>query len=92
MNDMTLYLIIALTPLVGCLLAGLLGNQIGRRGAHTATILGVGVSTVLSMYVLYGFVTGTRAKFDENVYTWLTMGGGNVRILDGTYLHHWLYA
>ena len=75
MNDMTLYLIIALTPLVGCLLAGLLGNQIGRRGAHTATILGVGVSTVLSMYVLYGFVTGTRAKFDENVYTWLTMGG-----------------
>lgn len=75
MNDMTLYLIIALTPLVGCLLAGLFGNQIGRRGAHTATISGVAISALLSAYVLYGFATGTRAKFDENVYTWLTMGG-----------------
>ncbi len=74
MNDMTLYLIIALTPLLGCLLAGLFGNQIGRRGAHTATISGVAVSALLSAYVLYGFATGTRAKFDENVYTWLTMG------------------
>lgn len=75
MNEMTLYLIIALTPLMGCLLAGLFGKQIGRAGAHTVTILGVAVSTVLSMYVLYGFATGTRAKFDENIYTWLTMGG-----------------
>ena len=31
MTDMTLYLIIALTPLAGCLLAGLFGNTIGRR-------------------------------------------------------------
>ncbi len=75
MTDMTLYLIIALTPLAGCLLAGLFGNQIGRRGAHTATILGVAVSAVLSAYVLWGFINGTRARFDENVYTWLTMGG-----------------
>lgn len=74
MNDMTLYLIIALTPLVGCLLAGLFGKQIGRAGAHTATITGVAVSALLSAYVLYGFATGTRAKFDENIYTWLTMG------------------
>ena len=75
MNDMTLYLIIALTPLVGCLLAGLFGNQIGRRGAHCATISGVAISALLSAYVLYGFAMGSRAKFDENVYTWLTMGG-----------------
>ena len=75
MNDMTLYLIIALAPLAGCLLAGLFGNRIGRAGAHSATILGIAVSAVLSLYVLYGFATGTRAKFDENVYTWLTMGG-----------------
>ncbi|STZ77411.1 NADH-quinone oxidoreductase subunit L [Bergeriella denitrificans] len=75
MNDMTLYLTIALVPLAGSLLAGLFGNKIGRVGAHTATILGVGVSAVLSAYVLWGFINGTRAKFDENVYTWLTMGG-----------------
>ncbi|MDK4544641.1 NADH-quinone oxidoreductase subunit L [Kingella kingae] len=75
MNDMTLYLTIALAPLVGCLLVGLFGNQIGRRGAHSATITGVAISALLSAYVLYGFATGSRAKFDENVYTWLTMGG-----------------
>ena len=75
MTDMTLYLIIALTPLAGCLLAGLFGNTIGRRGAHTVTILGVAVSAVLSAYVLCGFIDGSRAKFDENVYTWLTMNG-----------------
>ena len=75
MTDMTLYLIIALTPLSGCLLAGLFGNTIGRRGAHTVTILGVAVSAVLSAYVLCGFIDGSRAKFDENVYTWLTMNG-----------------
>ena len=75
MTDMTLYLLIALAPLAGCLLAGLFGNQIGRKGAHMATILGVGISAVLSAQVLWGFINGTRAKFDENVYTWLTMGG-----------------
>ena len=72
---MNLYLAIALTPLAGCLLAGLFGNKIGRAGAHTVTILGVAVSAILSAYVLMGFINGSRAKFDENVYTWLTMGG-----------------
>ena len=75
MNDMTLYLIIALVPLAGSLIAGLFGNKIGRAGAHTVTILGVAVSAVLSAYVLWGFLNGSRTKFDENVYTWLTMGG-----------------
>ena len=75
MTDMNLYLAIVLTPLAGCLLAGLFGNQIGRKGAHTVTILGVAVSAILSAYVLMGFINGSRTKFDENIYTWLTMNG-----------------
>ncbi|MGL5467795.1 MAG: hypothetical protein ACRDCT_06300, partial [Shewanella sp.] len=75
MSDMNLYLAIALLPLVGSLLAGLFGNQIGRAGAHTVTILGVAASAAMSGYVLLGFINGSRVKFDENVYTWLTMGG-----------------
>ncbi|MDO4696540.1 MAG: NADH-quinone oxidoreductase subunit L [Neisseria sp.] len=75
MNDMTLYLTIALLPLAGSVLTGLFGNKIGRAGAHSVTILGVAVSAVLSAYVLFGFLDGSRSKFDENVYTWLTMGG-----------------
>lgn len=80
MNDITLYLIIALMPLLGCLLAGLFGNKIGRAGAHCATIFSVAVSAVLSAYVLYGFITGGRTKFDENIYTWLNIGGVNFSV------------
>ena len=47
MDNMSLYLTIALAPLVGPLLAGLFGNQIGRVFAHIVTILSVAVSTVL---------------------------------------------
>ncbi|MCX8749830.1 NADH-quinone oxidoreductase subunit L [Snodgrassella sp. B3088] len=72
---MSVYLIIALAPLIGSLLAGLCGKLIGRKGAHSVTIAGVALSAVLSAWVLYGFMTGGRQPFDENVYTWLTMGG-----------------
>ncbi|MCS4533914.1 NADH-quinone oxidoreductase subunit L [Neisseria montereyensis] len=75
MSDMSLYLAIALLPLAGSLLAGLFGNMIGRAGAHTVTILGVAISAVLSGYVLWGFIDGSRTRFDDNAYTWLTMGG-----------------
>ena len=75
MDNMSLYLTIALAPLVGSLVAGLFGKQIGKVGAHTVTILGVAISAVLSVWVLYGFINGTRVRYDENVYTWLTMGG-----------------
>lgn len=75
MDKMSLYLTIALAPLVGSILAGIFGKKIGRSGAHFATITGVAVSALLSVFVLYGFATGTREVFDENLYTWLTMGG-----------------
>ena len=34
----SILLTIALAPLIGCLLAGFLGKQIGRVGAHSVTI------------------------------------------------------
>ena len=77
---MSLYLLIALAPLVGSLIAGLFGWLIGRTGAHVITILGVAVSAVLSAYVLYGYVTGQSQPFDENLYTWLTIGGVDLSI------------
>ncbi|WP_037585698.1 NADH-quinone oxidoreductase subunit L [Stenoxybacter acetivorans] len=72
---MSVYLTIALAPLFGSLLAGLFGKYIGRTGAHSVTILSVSVSTVLSAWVLYGFIKGQRETFNNDVYTWLTMGG-----------------
>jgi NADH-quinone oxidoreductase subunit L len=44
----SLLLTIALAPLLGAILAGLFGRQIGRAGAHWVTILGVAVSCALS--------------------------------------------
>lgn len=66
---------IVLAPLVGSVIAGFLRNQIGRVGAHSVTILGVGVSLALSTYVAYGFVTGQFTTFDAVLYTWAS--GGN---------------
>ena len=67
MDKMNLYLVIALAPLGGSLLAGLLGKVIGRKGAHIVTILGVAISFVLSCGVLYDFWTGKRIEGGQTV-------------------------
>lgn len=74
MISKTILLINALAPLVGAVLAGLLGRQIGRIGAHTMTILGVGTSCVLSFWVLYQLGWGGATTFNENLYTWFQVG------------------
>ena len=45
----SILLTIVLAPLAGAIIAGLLRNQVGRVGAHSVTILGVGVSCALSL-------------------------------------------
>ena len=71
----TLYLAIVLAPLIGAIAAGFFGSRLGRVGAHRVTIGLVAVSTLLSLYVLSGFMWGNRATFDETVYTWMNVGG-----------------
>lgn len=76
----SILLTIALAPLVGCLLAGFLGKQIGRAGAHSVTILGLLVSCGLAFYVLYQLVWGGAVNYNQNIYTWFEIGkySGNV--------------
>jgi len=76
----SLYLLIALAPLAGSIIAGLFGWAIGRRAAHVVTIAGVAVSTVLSVKVLAGFLAGHAPVFDEAVYTWLTVNGNTYSV------------
>ena len=71
----TVYLSIALAPLLGALIAGLLHRQVGRRGAQWAAILSVGLSCALSLYVLYRFVFLAEPDFNGNVYTWMVSDG-----------------
>ena len=63
---------VPLAPLVGAIAAGLFGQVIGRRGAHTLTILGVLVAFVLSVQTLMAVVGG--ARFNATIYEWLTLG------------------
>jgi NADH-quinone oxidoreductase subunit L len=66
-------LIIALTPLLGAVIAGLFGRVIGRAGAHWVTILGVALSCALSGQVLWQLLHGAPA-FNANVYTFFEVG------------------
>src|SRR5712672_1502141 len=70
-----IYLTIALAPLAAAIIAGLFGKSIGKAGAHGVTILGVGISCLLSFYVLYQIVINGQAPFNGTVYTWLVSDG-----------------
>jgi NADH-quinone oxidoreductase subunit L len=71
----SIYLTIALAPLVAAVVAGLFGRSIGRTGAHSVTIAGVALSCGLSIYVLWKFVFDGMAPFNGTVYTWLVTDG-----------------
>ncbi len=70
----SIYLTIVLAPLIAAAIAGLGGARVGRGGAHTITIIGVAISFVLSLYVLWGLAFGGAAPFNGNVYEWATVG------------------
>src|SRR5205814_3396458 len=64
---------VPLAPLAGSVIAGFFGKTIGRRGAHTVTILGVLIAFILSAMVLKS-VTVDGARFNATVYEWMTLG------------------
>jgi NADH-quinone oxidoreductase subunit L len=69
------YLTIVLAPLFAAIVAGLFGHKIGRRGAHSITIGAVGLSCVLSFYVLYRMYWGGAGPENISVYTWAVTDG-----------------
>ncbi|MEN1924952.1 NADH-quinone oxidoreductase subunit L [Luteimonas sp. MJ293] len=72
-------LVIVLAPLLGAIIAGLFGRQVGRAGAHTVTILGVAISCVLSGWVLWQLVQGA-ASYNQNVYTYFEVGNFSAHV------------
>ncbi len=73
--DMKLiYIAIPLASLIGSIVAGVFGWKVGRRGAHTAAILGVAVSFFLSVLVFKDVIFDGRG-FDGPLYTWGISGG-----------------
>lgn len=74
MSIQQLCLIIILAPLFGSIIAGFFRNQIGKVGAHTVTIIGVGISFLLSICVATQILSGSSDILNTNLYTWASGG------------------
>ena len=73
----SMLLAVPLAPLAGSAIAGLLGtkflgNVVGRKVSHTATILGVLIALIISVQTLMAVLDG--ATFNQDIYTWMTVG------------------
>lgn len=67
-------LVIALLPLAGALIAGLLGYRIGKTWTHRIAISLVGSAFFLSCYVFKVIVLDSHSPVDSSFYTWATAG------------------
>jgi len=76
----SIYLTIAIAPLVAAIAAGLFGRIIGRAGAHSVAIFGVSISCALSCYVLYEILFEGMGTYDGTVYTWLLSDGIKIEV------------
>jgi NADH-quinone oxidoreductase subunit L len=74
----TAYLLAAFAPLVGAIVAGLFGRQVGRAGAHWVTIVGVAISFAASLWTLFDVLKGNT--FDGPLYTWAAFEGLSIQV------------
>src|SRR3990167_85712 len=68
-----LSLLSTLSPLLGCLIAGILGRKIGERLTHIITIFLMIVS-FLTALCLFNLVEFHDQSFDGPIYTWVASG------------------
>src|SRR3989449_3080013 len=72
MTMQQLYLLVPLAPLVGAIVVGLWGPNLGRAASHRICILGVAVSTIGSAFILRDVMAGNG--FNGDIYIWMTSG------------------
>jgi NADH-quinone oxidoreductase subunit L len=73
-------LTIVLAPLIAAVIAGVFGRQVGRRGAHSVTIIGVGLSFVLSLNLLIKIISGSITSLNVNLYQWAQLGDWSLQV------------
>ena len=74
MDMKSLCMLIAFAPLFAAMVAGLLGKQVGRAGAHSITILAVGASFVGSVIVLMRLMESGLQAQEFQLYDWMRIG------------------
>src|ERR1700682_657216 len=73
MSMQQLYLLVALAPVAGAIVAGVGGSKLGHAASHWICILGVVVSFVGSGIVLRDVLAGNT--FNGDIYVWMISGG-----------------
>ncbi len=73
MSMVQVYLLVALSPLVGAVVVGLWGPKLGKAASHWICIAGVAVATVASAFVLRDVLAGN--VYNGDLYVWMTSGG-----------------
>lgn len=63
-----------LLPLVGSLIAGLIGKKIGNRATHTTAVTLVGTAFLLSCYLLKVIVIDGHPSVEGVLYHWVSSG------------------
>ncbi len=69
-----LCMLIVLMPLGAAIIAGIFGKTIGKVGAHSLTILAVGLSFLFSAIILNGMIFEGVEPFDFTFYHWGSSG------------------
>lgn len=74
-NSLTLItLFIVLLPLLGSLIAGLLGKKLGRTFTARVAVTLVGIAFLLSCYLFKVIVLNNHSAIEPTFYTWATSG------------------
>jgi len=75
-----LSLMALIIPLIAGVLAGFFGKTIGKTFTNGVTILGVLISLLISIYLLVSILDNPKLVFNQNVYTWLSIGSYKLSI------------
>ncbi len=67
-----LYLLVPMAPLLGAIIAGLFGRQVGLIWSHRATIILVALSLIASIIIFIDVLQGNT--YNGSIYTWLASG------------------
>lgn len=75
-----IYLLIPLAPLFGSIVAGLAGARIGRKGAHSVTILGVAISFLCALVTFNHITLNGNDPVNFTVYQWGMSDGISIEV------------
>lgn len=75
-----LLLVMMLAPLLGSIIAGIFAKRVGRRGAHSVTILLMAVSFACAVWVAIYYFADNYHPYQATLYKWAISGSYNLNV------------